>query len=197
MLDWITERNGDQDEFDFYPVNVNENANLLAEYVAQIWLETEILMVSSQVYQQYLLRGRASPYPMDYVIDGDGIVQYAQHEYEPELMLETIDRLLDIGGDGVDDEVEPELLQEFQLVGAYPNPFNSSTTIRYQLPHQADVSLEIFDVSGRCVATLVKRVQSAGDYQVVWDGSGAVTGLYICRAEAGGVVRSGKVVLVR
>ncbi len=196
MLDWISERYGDQDDFDFYPVNVAENADLVAEYVAQIGLDTEILMVTSQVFQQYILRGRASPYPMDYVIDGDGNVQYAQHEYEPELMLETIDRLLDIGGDGVD-AAEPLLPLAFRLESAYPNPFNSSTTIEYRLPSQADVKLAIFDIHGRLVTTLVEEQKSAGVYQATWDGVGSTSGVYICRIVAGGSVGSGKVVLLR
>jgi len=96
MQSWVNERYGDQDAFDFYAANVNENANHVADYVEQIGLEVPVLLVSSQTYNQYKVRGGLIPYPGDYIIDGDRIVQYANHEYEPELKLQTIDRLLEI-----------------------------------------------------------------------------------------------------
>ncbi len=96
MQSWIEERYGEQNLFDFYAGNVAENEGLVADYVEEIGLRMPVLLVSSQIAQQYAIRGNASPYPRDYIIDGDGIVQYAQHEYEPELMLMTLDRLLEI-----------------------------------------------------------------------------------------------------
>ena len=96
MQSWIEERYGNQDLFDFYAANVAENENLVADYVEDIGLEVPVLLVTQQVDEQYMIRGNASPYPLDYIIDGNRIVQYAQHEYEPELMQITLDRLLEI-----------------------------------------------------------------------------------------------------
>ena len=94
MQDWVNERYDDQDAFDFYAANVTENENHVAEYAGQIGLEVPIILVSQQIYTQYRLRGGLSPYPVDYIIDGNGIVQYAQHEYEPELMVMTINDII-------------------------------------------------------------------------------------------------------
>lgn len=74
-------------------------------------------------------------------------------------------------------------------VSSYPNPFNPSTTISYQLVKEADVHLQIFDLLGRQVAELVNGVKSAGFHSVIWngsDGSGkdAPTGLYLYRFQA-------------
>jgi len=96
MQRWIADRYGDEDQFDFYAVNINENRNLVANYVEAIGLETPVIMAGNAVWNNYRLRGGISPWPVDYIIDGDGIIQYANHEYEPEIIVMTIDRLLDI-----------------------------------------------------------------------------------------------------
>ena len=72
----------------------------------------------------------------------------------------------------------------------YPNPFNPSTTIRYGLPEDSNVSLVIYDVRGNLVRTLESGSQSAGWYELVWDGrsdegKAISTGLYLARIGAG------------
>lgn len=96
MQRWVADRYGDQDMFDFHCVNINENRDLVANYVEAIGLDTPVILGNNALWNQYQLRGGISPYPVDYIIDGDGIIQYANHEYEPEIIVMTIDRLLDI-----------------------------------------------------------------------------------------------------
>jgi hypothetical protein len=67
------------------------------------------------------------------------------------------------------------------LQGAYPNPFNPVTRIRYTLPTATFVTLSIFDVSGRLVETLVEDTRPAGDHTVEWRAAGAASGVYFCR----------------
>jgi len=79
---------------------------------------------------------------------------------------------------------------EFVLDQNYPNPFNPSTTIRYGLPEESNVSLVIYDVRGQVVQTLASAHQSAGWYDVVWngqtqDGKSISTGIYFARLVAG------------
>ena len=69
---------------------------------------------------------------------------------------------------GVDEPVVPML---FALKQNAPNPFNPTTVIHYQLPQAADVKVEIFNVAGRLVRTLVDDAQDAGFRSVVWDGT--------------------------
>ena len=79
----------------------------------------------------------------------------------------------------------------------YPNPFNPSTVIRYQLPVVGHVSLRVFDLLGREVVSLVDSEQLAGEYQVVWNGAHAATGIYFCRIQCNGFVQTRKMMLIR
>lgn len=80
--------------------------------------------------------------------------------------------------------------REFALELNYPNPFNSSTTIRYRIEEPGRVRLEIFDVQGKKVKTLADGYAGLGAYQVEWDGADArgtpvATGVYLARLQKG------------
>ncbi|MCF7822873.1 MAG: T9SS type A sorting domain-containing protein [Candidatus Marinimicrobia bacterium] len=66
--------------------------------------------------------------------------------------------------------VQSSLITQLSLVRNYPNPFNPSTTVEYEVPEQADVTLIVYDINGRVVQTLVSKSQPAGRYKVIWDG---------------------------
>lgn len=70
---------------------------------------------------------------------------------------------------GVKENVS-EIPRAFMLAQNHPNPFNPSTTIKYDLAQAVEVQLAIFDLTGRCVRTLVNQKQQAGRYEVTWDG---------------------------
>ncbi len=89
---------------------------------------------------------------------------------------------------GIEREYEPGQI-EFELFQNYPNPFNPSTTIRYSVSHRTNVRIEVLDLHGAIVAVLEDGLRNAGEYSVVFDGSGHPSGLYFCnmitdRAEA-------------
>ena len=92
---------------------------------------------------------------------------------------------------------DPVLPETFSLNANYPNPFNPVTTISYDLPGQIDVRLEVFDIVGRHVATLVDEIQPPGTYQVSWDASGVASGAYFYRITAGDVIQSRQMMVIK
>lgn len=86
---------------------------------------------------------------------------------------------------------------EFALTGNYPNPFNPSTTIRYELHESTQVTLTVFDVYGRRVAILVSGSKEAGSHAAVFDASGLASGVYLYRLSSPAQSLTGKMVLAK
>ena len=86
---------------------------------------------------------------------------------------------------------------DFALCPNYPNPFNPTTTIRYDVKETGIVSLKLFDLLGREVATLVYSSVPAGSYSIDWDAGHLPSGLYLCRMEAERFVETRKMVLLK
>ncbi|MDP2039038.1 MAG: T9SS type A sorting domain-containing protein, partial [Ignavibacteria bacterium] len=88
---------------------------------------------------------------------------------------------------------------KFFLGQNYPNPFNPSTTINYQLPTAGYVTLKVYDVLGREVATLVNEYQQAGTYnsQFAIRNYQLHSGVYFYRLKAGNFVQSKKMILLK
>jgi photosystem II stability/assembly factor-like uncharacterized protein len=85
----------------------------------------------------------------------------------------------------------------FRLEQNYPNPFNPSTTISFSLPERAHVSLTVFDVMGRTVATLAGEELSEGSYSRQWNASGSASGVYFYRLQAGAYMTTKRLVVLR
>ncbi len=104
---------------------------------------------------------------------------------------------------GVEDAVVVHCLPAaFRLYQNYPNPFNPETSIRYQLTEPGPVTLQIFNITGQKVITLVNDTQSPGLYTVRWDGrndhgSEVASGVYFCHLRVGSREQSRKMNLVR
>ncbi len=110
--------------------------------------------------------------------------------------------LWEVDGDPLDQLFEgidlgEMVVNEFALLGSYPNPFNPSTTINYTLNSTNRVQLSVYDLSGREVATLVDGYRDAGTHEAQFDASGLASGIYIYRLTSGANVASGKMVLTK
>jgi hypothetical protein len=79
----------------------------------------------------------------------------------------------------------------------YPNPFNPTTTIRYTLPRAEFVSLKVYDILGREVATLVNERQAAGGYSVRFDANQLSSGLYFYKITTGNFNKARKMVVMK
>ena len=93
--------------------------------------------------------------------------------------------------------VEQIVPAEVSLSQNYPNPFNPSTAIRYELAVSSSVTLKIYDVLGREVATLVNERKGAATYEVRWDGNKFPRGVYFYQLKVHNSIRSKKMVLSR
>lgn len=94
------------------------------------------------------------------------------------------------------------LVRDYRLDQNYPNPFNPSTSITYSLPVAGKVTLEIYNLMGQKVKTLISARQAQGTHVVSWDGTDRLgrtvsSGAYIYRLKAGGFVQSRKLVFLR
>ena len=86
---------------------------------------------------------------------------------------------------------------EFILYPAYPNPFNASTVLSFELKNAGEVSLIVYDVQGRAVQSLVTGHLSLGYHEVVWDAEDAASGVYFVKLQAGDFVRTQKLLLIK
>jgi hypothetical protein len=128
----------------------------------------------------------------------------AQGTYAFDVLIETNDPLqpeLNVAGTlvvtsgvGAEDGAMPGA---FALHSSYPNPFERTSTVAFDLPHRAHVSLAVYDVAGRRVATLVDRELEAGTHRVAWDAAGVAAGTYLYRMRSGTFTRTLRTLLVR
>ena len=97
---------------------------------------------------------------------------------------------------GLSREVTP-LPTKFSLDRAYPNPFNPVTTLSFAIPVDGDVSIEVYNLQGREVSTLISGYMDAGYHSVVWDANSHSSGVYFVKMVAGEYVNTQKLMLVK
>ncbi|MCL5020070.1 MAG: T9SS type A sorting domain-containing protein [Bacteroidetes bacterium] len=85
----------------------------------------------------------------------------------------------------------------FELRQNFPNPFNPSTTISFDLPSTTHVKVCVYNVLGQLVATLLEGQKAAGRYSVVWNAGSLASGIYFCRIESNSFTRTMKMVLMK
>jgi hypothetical protein len=100
---------------------------------------------------------------------------------------------------GVEDEdyAGGRLPDTYILAQNYPNPFNAKTSITYKVPKASDVKLEVYNLSGQKVATLVNGIQTAGRHSVTWDASGVSSGVYFYKLSTADYTCTKKMNLLR
>lgn len=125
-----------------------------------------------------------------------GYTGYYPNDYDPTYALPSVI----YGGTytftvtGVEDETNPT---GFVLSQNYPNPFNPSTSIKYTVGERANVTLKVFDMLGREVASLVNEVKEQGSYSVNFDAAKLASGTYVYKLTAGNFVETKKMVLLK
>lgn len=140
---------------------------------------------------QYVSNGYTYDFPIGIVIDQNNDVYVAGTSWgEKDWMVYTTIKYKQV-------EEEPIVPSDFNLAPNYPNPFNAGTIIEYLLPEDGMVTLKVFDLLGREVATFINENQMAGKYQFRWQPRNLASGIYFYRLQAGGNIKTRKLVLLQ
>ena len=121
-----------------------------------------------------------------------GISTSANNSNQAGFWYQTVDLIT-----SVEQITDDGLPKEFRLEQNYPNPFNPTTTIQFAVPKTSIVTIKIYDVIGREVATLIDDEYQPGQYKVVFEAGQLATGLYIYRIQAGDFRETKKLMLVK
>jgi hypothetical protein len=127
---------------------------------------------------------------------------YLMDAVESEIELPVTEPIMNlkavVGDRTVLKEIQEQLLpDQIQLEPNYPNPFNPITTIRYSVPEATNVQIDVFNVLGQRVQTLVSKQQQAGWHVAQFDGSQLASGMYIYRLRVGQKVLTKKMTLLK
>jgi GH35 family endo-1,4-beta-xylanase len=95
------------------------------------------------------------------------------------------------------EELGTDLPGQYQLYNNYPNPFNPTTQIKYDIPKSSDVKVSVFDITGRLIQTLVNGQKASGSHTVTFNASSISSGVYFYRIEAGSYVNVKRMMLIK
>ncbi|MCP4580549.1 MAG: T9SS type A sorting domain-containing protein [candidate division Zixibacteria bacterium] len=104
------------------------------------------------------------------------------------------------GGDSVGvwiDDLTYQSPKRMAISQNYPNPFNNSTVIEYQLPRQSRVTIEVYDILGRKISSLVEKHQQSGSHQAIWNADDFSSGVYIYRLQTAEYTESKAMLLLK
>jgi hypothetical protein len=118
-------------------------------------------------------------------------------EHSGRVVVLNISSILAKSGESNESEQTVSIPDDFVLEQNYPNPFNPSTKISYQLPISSSMTLKVYDLMGREVATLVDEYKEAGSYEVKFDASHLSSGIYLYKLNAGEYTSTKKLMLLK
>ena len=119
---------------------------------------------------------------------------------DEEIVLATHGRgiwTLDMSGPVATEDNTSDLPDAIRLEPNYPNPFNPATTLTFAIPAESKVTLKVYDITGRQVATVTDQTYQAGKHQLNWDASSLASGTYFARLQAGSEVRTQRMMLIK
>jgi endonuclease/exonuclease/phosphatase family metal-dependent hydrolase len=128
------------------------------------------------------------------------LISYDLDKYDTDTISRHLPHVMDIRSVhtvGFKDKNGPEAAKIFVLYPAYPNPFNASTVISYQIASASTVILKVYDISGKYIRTLVSEKQKPGKHSFHFDGSNLASGIYFCQLQAGSFSQSRKIILLK
>ena len=130
--------------------------------------------------------------------EGDIIGVNIQDTVQQTLNLEKLLTVSFTGASTVNSEFERlGVPTDFELNQNYPNPFNPSSTINFGIPEASDVRIDVFNMLGQHISTLVDGKMQAGYHSVIFEASSLSSGIYIYRIVAGDFVQTKRMMLIK
>ena len=147
------------------------------------------------VYQTYRVPYPEAPYPQDYLIDQDGRIAYWSDEYDPQEMIRIMDNLL--GYTSVEENSPGISPSSFNIISAYPNPFNASLKVEVYLQGIRETRLAIFNLLGEEIGRLYQGNELSGRHTFTFNAGEYPSGIYFVSLQNGESFQTRKVVLLK
>ena len=158
-----------------FGINPGEGLATAKQFAEQFGLKFPVLVDDrGLVYDDYSQNGM-TPFPLDYIIDQNGIVRYVNTEYRPQEMIAIIESLVEIT-DVFDSPAKETIPVTFSLEQNFPNPIKrnlllaNGTNIVFNLVVQENVKLEIYNLKGQKIRTLFSGELPGGTHNFRWNG---------------------------
>jgi hypothetical protein len=96
-------------------------------------------------------------------------------------------------------DLDNELIvqSEYKISSVYPNPFNPTTTITYQVPHFSSISIDVYNINGQLIENLYKGYKNPGEYAINWNAGNVTSGVYLIKLISGSFIETQRVMLVK
>jgi hypothetical protein len=151
---------------------------------------TRIYVLSESIFKSFDITDSSGSYSIDSILPGEYTFIVDRLGFYPtqrQVILsgyskDTVDFYL-LKYAGVDKDFS-SIPTKYSLIQNYPNPFNPSTTFVFDIPSTSNVSLTIFDITGREICRIMNRKMNSGRYKIIWDASELASGIYFYRLEA-------------
>lgn len=107
------------------------------------------------------------------------------------------ERYLNKYSQGLNNDTGEKIIDDYITISNYPNPFNPTTVLNYQISKSGFVTVKVFDVLGKELQTLVEEYKKEGHYTVTFDGTNLSSGTYFYQITVGNKFKSGKMLLMK
>ncbi len=178
-------------------INRGEDLNTVEQFIESFGITYPVILDSDgSVWVTYKIQG-ISPFPLDCIIDQNGIVQYLNTEYDPQVMLSVVNNLLSTNPTPPPDDEEDTVPKTLEIA-LFPNPTNSATIVQFTVLQAGEVELTLYDATGRQVMKENLGMHSPGEtitYRLALDKQ--ASSIYVVSVQNGSYRDSKKLVLVR
>ncbi len=179
-------------------INRGEDLNTIQQFIESFGITYPVILdTDGSVWVTYKIQS-ISPFPLDCIIDQNGIIHYLNSEYDPQVMLSVVDELLSTNQNNTPPDDEGGTIPKTLEIALFPNPTNSATIVQFTVLQAGEVELTLYDATGRQVMQENLGNHSAGEtimYRLQLDQQ--ASSIYVVSVKNGQYRDSKKLVLVR